>query len=123
MKTIFTQQEIQQALVNYMELQGIVVKNRNITVSFEKGRGPNALSAVVDIEDPSNIFLGKPAEPVKEQVAEDAPVKPEPEEVKDPVPEKLKEDPPFIPDEPEEQAGSSAPPSGLPKAIFGRSNV
>lgn len=116
MKTIFTQQEIQQALVNYMELQGIVIKDRNISISFTKGRGSNALTAEVDIEDPKNIFAGK----------EIAPVADEPVEKTANVQETLTqpETPPFTPDEPkdvEPQTGSSAPSSDpLPKTLFQR---
>ena len=121
MKTIFTQQEIQQALVNYAELQGLVVKNRNINVSFTKGRGVNSLSAELDIEDPSNIFIGKEPEPVKEEPAVNAaPAAPV-------VAETPAEDtPPFIPDAPtesEEQAGNSVPssaPAPLPTNLFSR---
>ena len=123
MKTIFTQQEVQQALVNFMELQGIVIKDRNISVSFEKGRGPNSLSATVDIEDPTNIFIGKDAEPVKEEVAVTASLETVQQE---PLPTIVEpEEPPFTPDPPmeevvEAQEGSSAPSSDLPKTLFSR---
>ena len=123
MKTIFTQQEVQQALVNFMELQGIVIKDRNISVSFEKGRGPNSLSATVDIEDPTNIFIGKVAEPVKEEVAVTASQETVQQE---PLPTIVEpEEPPFTPDPlveevVEAQEGSSAPSSDLPKTLFSR---
>ena len=116
MKTIFTQQEIQQALVNYMELQGIVIKDRNISISFTKGRGSNALTAEVDIEDPKNIFAGKEVVPVEDEPVEKAA---QPDVISPPP-----EDPPFIEDvKPvvEDQPGSSAPSSDpLPKTLFQR---
>lgn len=121
MKTIFSQQEIQQALVNYIELQGIVIKDRNITVSFTKGRKADSLEAVVDIEDPANIFAGKEPEPVKEEPAVNAaPAAPVVAETP------VEEDPPFKPDAPvesEEQTGSSATssaPAPLPTNLFSR---
>lgn len=122
MKTIFTQQEIQQALVNFMELQGIVIKDRNINVTFTKGRKADSLEAVVDVEDPSNIFAGKAVEPVKEEAAVNAPQETAQESVKPQEPE----EPPFTPDAPKEpeaepQTGSSAPSSDpLPKTLFQR---
>ena len=106
-----------------MELQGIVIKDRNISVSFEKGRGPNSLSSTVDIEDPTNIFIGKVAEPVKEEVAVSAPQETVQQE---PLPTIVEpEEPPFTPDPPveevvEAQEGSSAPSSDLPKTLFSR---
>ena len=122
MKTIFTQQEIQQALVNYMELQGIVIKDRNISISFTKGRGSNALTAEVDIEDPKNIFAGKEIAPVAEETL--SPEVKEFNKVNSELRVDTPETPPFTPDEPkdvEPQAGSSAPSSDpLPKTLFQR---
>lgn len=120
MKTIFTQKEIQQALVNYLELQGIVIKDRDISVTFVKGRGGNGLTAEVDITDPANLFAGADPEPVTEE--------PVPQETKEDVvqevPKPYVEPPLENPDpgpEQEPETGNSVPSSDpLRKPLFSR---
>lgn len=114
MKTIFSQQEIQQALVNYIELQGIVIKDRDIRVTFVKGRGSNPMTAEVDIVDPTNIFNGQEPEPVQEDLPKEAPPN-EPEAVEQPM---VNPDP--GPEE-EPETGNSVPSSDpLRKPLFSR---
>lgn len=77
MKTLFTQAEIQQALVNFIEAQGIVVANRNVEITFIRGRKGAGISAEVEVTDPTNRFLNQnplPADPVVEAPVESAPV-------------------------------------------------
>ena len=120
MKTIFTQIEIQQALLDYVTKQGIVIDGRNVDVLFNRGRGEGNLTAEVNITDPQNFFANKPVVAVSEepesvtQAVEDNPPKP------------VEETPPFTPDEPKEtvkeeaQTGNSVPSSDpLPKTLFG----
>lgn len=62
MKTLFSQAEIQQALVNFIAAQGIVIKDRDINVTFVRGRKGAGITAEVDIVDPTNQFIGRPIE-------------------------------------------------------------
>lgn len=98
MKTLFTQAEIQQALVNFIEAQGIVVANRNVEITFIRGRKGAGISAEVEVTDPSNRFLTQAplqAEPVVEAPVESAPA----------------EDLPPVGATDPAQPGASAPPS------------
>lgn len=143
MKTIFTQNEIQQALLNYAAAQGVVTEGRDISVTFNRGRGEGNLTAELDIADPNNYFknrkLSAVVEPEEVETVTEAvinnPVNPDPapagelvgtaDSLPEPIKEEVKEDPPFVPDEPKEpeveaQTGNSVPSSdALPKSLFG----
>lgn len=136
MKTIFTQNEIQQALLNYAAAQGVVTEGRDISVTFNRGRGEGNLTAELDIADPNNYFknrkLSAVVEPEEVETVTEAVITNPPETLvvaddpaPEPIKEEVKEDPPFIPDEPKEpeavaQSGNSVPSSDpLPKSLFG----
>lgn len=112
MKTLFTQAEIQQALVNFIEAQGIVVANRNVDITFIRGRKGAGISAEVEVTDPTNRFLEKTPLTNEEAVRLTAIVESALAE----------EDPPVEATDPA-QPGASAPPSDVapePRAsLFG----
>ena len=54
MRIVVTQTEVQNAIVGLLEKNGVVVKDRNVAVSFTLGRkNKDGLIAFVDLEDPT----------------------------------------------------------------------
>lgn len=113
MKTLFTQDEIQQALVNYMSGQGIVTNDRNINVTFIRGRKGAGISAEVEVTDPANRFAAQEAVTnVKEDPTPNEPVAMNPAPVELPETEQANPEPIEQP-----QQGTSVPSleAGTPK--------
>ena len=83
MQVTINQQEIERAIIAYVGNQGITLEGTNVKVNIHAGRGPNGLSASIDItnegdeaveeEDDSQqeLPLDKPAAKVVADVKEE----------------------------------------------------
>ncbi len=116
MQITLKQQHVEAAIKAYVAKAGIQFPVENI--DFTNGRGKDGLTATIEMEDP---FLDDVPAPTRSQpkASKPGPVEePEPEPAKEPVPEAetpdpepeaKTEEPPFVPDETQEEEAFQAP--------------
>jgi len=79
MKIEFSENEIKQALTDYVEAQGISLKDKQITVQLTAGRGSNGHTASIEINndkvsEPTQTELDTTLTKEVEEVTEDTPI-------------------------------------------------
>lgn len=124
MKITLDQQEIEKAITNYVGNQGIAIADKHINIELHAGRGPNGLSASIDIlEAPPEKEkapkkqarkLAKKEDPVKEEVTqeEETPTEEPPFEedsAEEPVVEETTEEPVPVTEEAADEVPAEKP--------------
>lgn len=74
MQITLNQTEIEKAIIAFVGNQGISITGSNVTVALTAGRGPNGVTATIDIsnEDSPNLVGRRNPSPVTEVVTQEA---------------------------------------------------